>query len=225
MNELLLDAFYELIPPAKSQLFDRIAADLTNYLTVLLEEIYQEHNASAVLRSCDCFGIQNLHVVENKNKYKVQRDIARGAGRWTDLHNYNDGDVSLTKAIANLKNQGYKIAALTPDADAHSIFDVPLDKPLALGFGTEWEGITDELRAAADYKVCIPMYGFTESFNVSVSVALSLQALRQRLEQSSLEWKFNQAEQTALKLDWCERYMKNGETVRRELEKRLLSTT
>jgi tRNA (guanosine-2'-O-)-methyltransferase len=109
---------------------------------------------------------------------------------------------------------------LTPDAEL-SIFDLPLDQPLALSFGTEWEGISDEIREIADYKVGIPMVGFTESFNVSVSVALTLQALRQRLIESDIDWKLGEEDQTDIKLKWCQRYMKNGDVVRRELEKRL----
>lgn len=220
MKNELLDAFYDLIPEVKTALFDQVAAERTRYITVLLEEIYQEHNASAVLRSCDCFGIQELHVVESKNQYKVQRDIARGAGKWVDLYNYNEGPTPLADAITNLKSKGYKIAALTPDA-THSIFDLPLDQPVALSFGTEWEGISDEIREKADYQVAIPMVGFTESFNVSVSVALSLQALRQRLIHSDTNWKLSEEEQQDIKIKWCQRYMRNGDVVRRELEKRL----
>ncbi|MDR0801965.1 RNA methyltransferase [Fluviicola sp.] len=220
MKNELLHAFYDLIPEVKGRLFDDVASNRTRYLTVLLEEIYQEHNASAVLRSCDCFGIQELHVVESKNQYKVQRDIARGAGRWVDLFNYNEGATPLMDAITGLKSKGYKIAALTPDANL-SVFDIPLDQPLVLSFGTEWEGISDNIREIADYKVAIPMVGFTESFNVSVSVALTLQALRQRLVESELNWKLSEEEQTDVKLKWCQRYMRNGEVVRKELEKRL----
>ena len=223
MKNELLQAFYELIPEVKGQLFDEVASKRTRYLTVLLEEIFQEHNASAVLRSCDCFGIQELHVIESKNQYKVQRDIARGAGRWVDLYNYNEGPAPLLDAVTKLKSQGYKIAALTPDADL-SIFDLPLDQPIALSFGTEWEGISDEIREIADYKVAIPMVGFTESFNVSVSVALTLQALRQRLIESDVDWEMNEADQVDVKLKWCQRYMRNGDVVRRELEKRLQSS-
>lgn len=223
MNKRLLEEFYKLIPEEKGQLFDTIAADRTRYLTVLLEDIFQEHNASAVLRSCDCFGIQELHVIESKNQYKVQRDIARGAGKWVDLFNYNEGDSPLMDAVNKLKSKGYKIATLTPDADAYSIFDVPLDQPLALSFGTEWEGISDEIREVADYKVAIPMYGFTESFNVSVSVALTLQALRRRLEESKHDWKLSDEEIDQIKLKWCQKYMRNGTVVKSELEKRIVA--
>lgn len=221
MNEKLLAAFYEMIPEAKRELFDKIAQERTKHITVVLENIYQEHNASAVLRTCDCFGIQELHVVESKNQYKIQRDIARGAGSWVDMYNYNEGDTALVDCISNLRNNGYKIVALTPDANEYSIFDIPVDQPLALTFGTEGDGISDEVRATADYKISIPMVGFTESFNVSVSAALTLQAIRHRLENSEIDWKLSKEEQTTTKLKWCQKYMRNGDVVRRDLERRL----
>jgi tRNA (guanosine-2'-O-)-methyltransferase len=222
MQEKLLAAFYDLIPENKRTMFDRIAADRTRHLTVVLENVYQEHNASAVMRSCESLGLQELHVIENGNEYKAQRDIARGAGKWIELYNYSD-DQPVVNSLSHLKERGFRIAVLTPEADAHTIFTVPLDQPLALVFGTEWKGVSDEARQMADYKVSIPMYGFTESFNVSVSVALTLQALRHRLEQSSTIWKLSQEEQMAIKLKWCEGYMKNGTIVRKGLTERLLS--
>ncbi|HLP54606.1 MAG TPA: RNA methyltransferase [Fluviicola sp.] len=220
MQAKLLEAFYEMIPDNKKVMFDAIAAERTRHITVVLENIYQEHNASAVMRSCESLGVQELHVIESKNQYKAQRDIARGAGQWIELYNY-DSQQPVADCLAGLKERGYRIAILTPEADSHSIFDVPIDEPLALVFGTEWEGISDKAREMADLSVSIPMVGFTESFNVSVSVALSLQAIRHRLESASFDWKLSEEEQIAVKLNWCQHIMKNGEAVRRELITRL----
>ncbi len=221
MSEKLKNALYELIPLEKKELFDKISSERTRYLTVLLEDIYQEHNASAILRNCDCFGIQELHVIEQTNKYKVQRDIARGAGKWVDIIRHKESETPQLDALKQLKEKGYKIAALTPDAAEFDIYSLPIDQPLALSFGTEWKGISDEMREIADYKVKIPMVGFTESFNVSVSVALCLQALRRRLELSEFNWKLNPVELLELRIKWCSKYLRNGELVRRELERRI----
>lgn len=220
MNTKLLEEFYKLIPEEKGLLFDGIAANRTNYLTVVLEEIFQEHNASAIIRTCDCFGIQELHVIEKENQYKVQRDIARGANKWVDMFNYNLGADPIMDCFSSLKKRGYRLAALTPDA-TETIETVSLDQPLALVFGTEWEGISDTVRDEVDVQIKIPMYGFTESFNVSVSVALTLQALRRRLDEEAIDWKFSDDMQTNIKLRWCQKYMRNGDVVRKELEKRL----
>lgn len=223
MKEKLKDALFEIIPENKRFLFQKISEQRTKHLTVLLENIFQEHNASAVLRNCDCFGIQELHVIEDSNKYKVQRDIARGAGKWVDLISFNDSNNSNLKAIKYLKEKGYKIASLSPEADNYSVYNLPIDQPLALIFGTEWKGVSEDLKENSDYLVKIPMVGFTESFNVSVSVALTLQTLRNRLENSNFNWKLSEIEQIDLQIKWCEKYIKNGEIVRNNFEKRILN--
>jgi tRNA (guanosine-2'-O-)-methyltransferase len=164
-NSFVLDEFYDIITPNKITLFDRIASERTRYLTIALENIYQEHNASAVLRTCDCFGIQDLNVIEKDNQYQIQRDIALGSGRWVDIHNFSDEIGPTTNCIRALKEQGYQIVATTPHTDAYTVHDLPIDKPLAFFFGTERNGLSDEVMEAADLHVRIPMYGFTESFN------------------------------------------------------------
>lgn len=208
-NELVLEEFYKIITPNKVEMFDKIALERTKYFTVALENIYQEHNASAVLRSCDCFGLQEMHVIEKNNEFAVQRDIALGAGRWVDVYNYIS-DNPTDDCILSLLNQGYKIVATTPHTNAYSIHDLPIDQPLAFMFGTERQGLSEEVIERADYCVKIPMYGFTESFNISVSVAILLQVIRQRLENSDLSWKLSSDEQTALKIEWCKKILNGG---------------
>jgi len=171
-NQIVLNELYKIITPSKQEMFDRIAAERTNFLTVSLENVYQEHNASAVLRSCDCFGIQQLHVIEKDNQYKVQRDIALGAGRWVDMFNYDQGGNPTMDCINNLRSKGYRIVATSPHANEKTINDIDISQPMALIFGTERRGISDEVKAAADEFVSIPMYGFTESFNISVLLPL-----------------------------------------------------
>ncbi len=216
MSDLIvLEEFYKIITPNKQEMFDRLAAERTKHMTVVMENVYQEHNASAIIRTCDCFGIQELHVVEKDNQYKVQRDIALGAGRWVDMYNYNLGENPENDCIRKLKNQGYRIVATSPHTDGYTLSELPVDKPFALVFGTERRGISEEIKDLADDFVRIPMYGFTESFNVSVSVALALQMLRYRLEMSQLDWKLSREEQTLLKIKWCTKILNGGS----ELEK------
>jgi len=210
MDEKVLDEFYKIITPNKVEMFDRIAPLRTKYLTVVMENIHQEHNASAVLRSCDCFGIQELHVIEKDNEYLVQRDIALGAGRWVDMHTYDNENTATADCIQNLKSQGYKIVATTPRKDSRSITELDLSQPIALVFGTERKGISDEVIEMADEFVTIPMYGFTESFNISVSVAIILNTLRQRLENSEVNWRLSEREQMLLKIEWCKRILNGG---------------
>ena len=172
-NEYILKEFYKIITPNKVEMFDRIAADRTNYLTIVLENVYQEHNASAVIRTCDCFGIQTLNVIEKNNQYALKRDIALGAGRWVDLRNFNTGNGPSLDCIKSLREKGYQIVATSPHTKEFSIHDLPINQPLALFFGTERRGLSEEILDQSDLKVHIPMYGFTESFNISVSVAIA----------------------------------------------------
>ncbi|MBW7867707.1 MAG: RNA methyltransferase [Brumimicrobium sp.] len=222
MEEKLLQALYTIITPAKQEKFDRIAAERTRHITVAVENIYQEHNASAVTRSCDCFGIQDLHIIEKTNKFTVNKDIALGSGQWVDNFHYSDQLFPTTKCIEHLKGQGYKIAATSPYADEYTIHDVPIDQPLALVFGTEQIGLSEKALNMADYLVKIPMVGFTESFNVSVSAALIMHTIRTRLEnQTDFEWKLTKEEQIQLKIEWCKRIIKNPEKTINDFLRRL----
>lgn len=221
LEEKIKEEFYTIITDSKQEMFDRIAAQRTNYMTVVLENIFQEHNASAVLRSCDCFGIQNLHVIEKDNRYKVQRDIALGAGRWVDVLNYDQGEDPTEDCLLKLKKRGYKIVATTPHEKDVTIHELDLSQPIALVFGTERRGISEKVIEMADEFVKIPMYGFTESFNISVSVALALNVLRERLEQSNYQWKFNEKEQTLLKIKWCKKILRSGDQMEEEFRRRL----
>ncbi len=222
INQKVLDEFYSIISESKKEMYERISKERTNHITVVLENIYQEHNASAVLRTCDCFGIQTLHAIEKNNQYKVQRDIALGAGRWVDLYNYDQGESPTGDCITKLKNKGYRIVATTPHEKDVTIQELDLTKPIALVFGTERRGISEEIIALADEFVRIPMYGFTESFNISVSVALVLQVLRDRLEQSDINWKFDEQEQILQKIKWCKKILRSGDQMEEEFRRRIL---
>lgn len=211
INKQLYQRFFDSITPNKQEMFERIATERTNHITVVLENIYQEHNASAVVRTCDCIGIQNLHVIEKSNEYKVQRDIALGAGRWVDIHNYTDKIDTTKKCLQELKSQGFKIVATTPHDNSQSIYDMDLTQPMAFVFGTEGDGISQDVLDEADECVFIPMYGFTESFNISVSVAIILSAIRKRLEDSNIAWKLTEDEQIALKIEWAKSILNGGE--------------
>lgn len=219
MEEKILAEFYTIISDNKKEMFDRIASERTKHITVAIENVYQEHNASAVLRSCDCFGLQEMHVIEKDNQYKVQRDIALGAGRWVDLYNYNQGTQVTKDCIDKLKSKGYTIVATTPHTE-NTIYDLDLRNPIALVFGTERRGISEEVEKMADTFVKIPMYGFTESFNISVSVAIILNTLRQRLEQSSFNWKLTSEEQTTLKIKWCRKILNSGDKLEKHFREK-----
>jgi len=216
MNEYLYGCFQSLLTPHKAQLFERVASERTRYLTVVLEDLFQEHNASAVIRTCECFGIQDLYAIEDKNKYTLQRKVARGAGQWIDLHRFTERGKASEQAINHLNSSGYKIVATSPHALAFTPENLPITEPIALCFGTERLGLSSLVLEQADYHVKIPMYGFTESFNLSVSVALLLQGLKARLNNSDEDWRLSREEQLALKIAWSKRMLNGGEMLEKQ---------
>lgn len=219
-DEFLLSGFYTILTDERIRLFEKIIAQRTNHLTVILEDIYQEHNASAIVRTCDSFGIQTLHLIESRNEYQVHEGISRGSNQWVTLeHHYSEGKTS-TDIFNDIKSRGYKIAATSPHAIEYDIFNLPLDEPLALLFGAEKKGITNEALENADYLVRIPMYGFAESLNVSVAAAITLNELRKRLNQSTTSWKLNDKEKLETLLSWCRKHIKSSELIENEIKKK-----
>jgi len=203
----------------RNALMDRVLNDRTRYVTVGLENIYQPHNASAVLRSCDCFGVQDVHIIENSYHYELNPHVSLGAAQWLNLHRYNTQDNNTAECISNLKKQGYRIVATTPDPKAVSIheFDVAKGK-FALLFGTEKFGLTPEACALADEFIRIPMYGFTESFNISVSVSLCLFHFTERIRAENAPWQLTPEEQTDIYLEWFRNTTTNSEQIERKFE-------
>ena len=206
----VLQEFYKIITPNKVNMFERIAPQRSKHIVVGLENIQQDHNASAIMRTMDCLGFQELHLIEKNNNYQFQRDIALGAARWLDVMQHQQEPEPILDSIAHLRQKGYQIVATSPHIKASTPQNIDLTQPIALFFGAEKHGISEELSANADAFLHIPMHGFTESFNLSVSAALVLSALRTRLEASSIDWLLSQERQTELKISWCERILNGG---------------
>ncbi|MCF8367243.1 MAG: RNA methyltransferase [Bacteroidales bacterium] len=219
-KQALLEYLSGFISENKQSKFNEIIKNRTRYLTVVLEDIYQAHNASAVLRSCDCFGIQDVHIIENQNTYEVNPDVALGSSKWLNLIKYNDHENNTPLAIRKLKDQGYRIIATTPHKNDVDLQQLDLNKgPVALVFGTEMRGLTDDALALADQYMKIPMYGFTESFNISVSAALSLFYLSEKLRNSEINWRLGEDEQLDIKLDWTRQVIKKCDLIEQQFLK------
>ena len=183
--------------------FHEVLAERTQYLTVVLENIYQPLNASAVLRSADCFGIQDVHVIENYNEFTPDREVAMGSSRWLNIQRYNEEENNTLKCIQNLKKEGYRIVATTPHINDGNLQDFDLTKgKTALLFGTEMEGLTNVALQEADEYLKIPMYGFTESFNLSVAAAVCLQHLSHQLRQENIDWQLSDIAKNEILLNW-----------------------
>lgn len=221
MNKQLIDYLYQFISDERKAKFDEVLNFRTRHITIALEDIYQPHNASAVLRSCDIFGIQDIHIIENKNAYTVSRDVALGSPKWLNLVKYNKtGTNNTLSCIHTLKEKGYTIVATTPNTNDCTIEHLPIEKPLALFFGTELTGISEDVKQHADEFVKIPMFGFTESFNISVSAALCLHAITTRLHHSDLNWHLTTNEKEEITLQWLRNTIKKVDLIENDFLKR-----
>lgn len=220
-DKWLLEKFYEHISDNKKEKFDAIIQNRTRYITVVLENIFQPHNAAAVLRSCDCFGIQDVHVIENSNTYAPNKEIDMGASKWLNVIRHNQNEENTIDCLNQLKAQGYKIVATTPHTNDCMINELPINQPVALLFGTELTGLTQTAMDHADAFVKLPMYGFTESYNISVSVALALFNVAERMHKdSSIQWELSEEEQDGIKLQWAKKVVKHSAKVEKILSER-----
>ena len=191
------------------ELFNRILSERTRFITVVLEDIYQPQNASAVLRTCDCFGIQDVHIIENKNVFELNKDVVLGSAQWLTLYNYNKKEDNSAHAIENLKKKGYKIVATSPHADDNLLSDFNIQSgKTAFVFGTEKSGISETVKEMADEFVKVPMFGFTESFNISVSAALILHSTTEKLRNSKTHYGLTENEKADLLLQWLRNTIK-----------------
>lgn len=219
--EKLYREYGKFITSERLQLFDRLITYRTKHLTVVLEDIYQSHNASAVIRTCDCFGIQDLHVIENRNTYNINPDVAVGSSKWVDLYRYRGKPDNTHDCYQALRKQGYKIIATLPHEEDVLLDRLDLSQKTALVFGTEKSGLSETAIKEADGFVKIPMYGFTESFNISVSAALAVFYLSEKMRQSNLPWHLSEIEQLQTKIRWIRNTVKQPEQLEKELLKRI----
>jgi tRNA (guanosine-2'-O-)-methyltransferase len=204
----------------RRKLFEAKIQERTQHLTILLENIFQGRNISASIRSADCFGIQDVHIIENDNIFNDDSEVSMGAEKWITTKRYNQNKHNSIEAIENLKSNGYQIIATTPHNADCDLYDLDITKQkTALIFGAEVKGCSKETLSLADKRMKIPIYGFTESYNISVSVSLCLQHLTYKMRQSNMDWKLPVDQQEKVMLQWLRNSIKSAA----EIEEKYLS--
>ena len=201
----LLEYLEGYLTERRKERFTRVLAQRTKHFTVATEDVYQLHNTSAVIRSCDVFGIQEVNIIEEVNTKRIDREIAMGAQKWVDLNRYH----SVKEAISELRSKGYQIVATTPHRNDILLKDFDISKRSCFFFGRETEGLSQEVIDSADSFLKIPMVGFTESLNISVSAAIILQDVTTRLKQTDINWQLTSNELLEKRLDWCKKTIKS----------------
>lgn len=206
MNKTALLTYLEnFITEARKNRFTEILANRTNHFTVAIEDVFQMHNTSAVVRSCEVFGVQQAHLIEERYGKRLDAKIAMGAQKWVDTFRYE----STQSCIDSLREKGYQIVATTPHIKAHFLSDFDISKKSAFFFGTEKEGLSKLVLDQADTYLKIPMVGFTESLNISVCVAIILQQLTEKLRKSGIDWQLSEEEKTIIRIDWTKKSIRS----------------
>lgn len=201
----LLDYLQNFITEERKQRFSEIISQRTNHFTVAMEDVFQMHNTSAVVRTCEVFGVQQAHSIEGRYGKRLDEKIAMGAQKWVDVFRYDDTQ----KCIDTLREKGYQIVATTPHKDAYLLNDFDISKKSAFFFGTEKEGLSEKVLAQADTYLKIPMVGFTESLNISVAVAIVLQQLTDKLRRSNIKWQLTNEERYSVLEQWTKISVRN----------------
>ncbi|WP_442266351.1 TrmH family RNA methyltransferase [Tenacibaculum sp. ZS6-P6] len=209
IDEELLQYLEGYVTDNRKQTFKEVLDNRTKHFTVVLENVFQPHNASAVVRSCDIFGIQDVYTVENSYVNKVSRKIAKGSQKWLDFHRFKSQNNNTQECYEDLKSKGYQIIATTPHNDSCYLSDFDITKKSAFVFGVEREGVSEFMMENADGYLKIPMVGFTESLNISVAAAIILQDVTTRLRKSNVNWKLTKEERLVIYSEWIEKSIKN----------------
>jgi len=189
--------------------FEDVLANRTKHFTVAIEDVYQLHNTSAVIRSCDVFGIQDVHIIEERNVKKIDREIAMGAQKWVDIIRHH----TAKECIKKIRSEGYKVIATSPHVENADLIDFDITDKACFFFGSENEGLSDYVLKEADGHIKIPMVGFTESLNISVSAAIILQHVTGLLRKSDLDWNLTNYQKNEKKFDWIKKTIRSFDEI------------
>ncbi len=211
-NQELLTYLEGFLTENRKEGFLRVLKNRTKHFTIAMEDVYQLHNTSAVMRSCEVFGAQELNVIEQKFGKRIDSEIAMGAQKWVDVNRFN----TVQSCIDAKRAQGYQIIATTPHKDSCMLHEFDISKPSAIFFGTEKNGLSEEVIEQADGFIKIPMVGYTESLNISVSTAIIIQDITTRLRQSNIDWQLTEEEVLEKRLDWTRKSIKDIEFIEKK---------
>lgn len=219
-KKALAEYLREFVTEERNERILSVLENRTRHFTVVLENLFQTQNISAVMRTCECYGVQDLHIIEKENLFQTHSAITMGSDKWLTLNNYKNEPGNVQKCADRLHAEGYTLVATLPAENSVFIQDLPVEEKTAFFFGTELTGLSDEAKAVCDKAVKIPMYGFTESFNISNSVAILISNFMERLHRSDVAWHLSEDEKAELYYEWLRKSARSAD----ELVERFLRT-
>ncbi len=205
----IIEVLGEFVSDHKKKIIDTVLINRTRHLTLVFEDIDKPHNISAVIRTAECLGIQDIHFIKNRNDYSVNTAIAQGAAKWLTFHHHRNKENNVDACYQLLRANNYKIYATSLHERSMPIHDIDLSEKVAIVFGTEAEGISNEAGQKADGYVYVPMKGFTESFNLSVSAALCMNTLAGEMGFPVISGE----EQDELRAEWYRKIVREADLI------------
>jgi tRNA (guanosine-2'-O-)-methyltransferase len=217
-EEKIFNHLSQFVSDHKKTCVEKVLKQRTRLVTVVLENIYQSQNASAAVRTCECMGLQDVHIIEDTASYHLNIRVLKGSYKWMNLERYRAKGINNTeKCFQDLRKKGYRILVADPAEDGTSIEEInPLAGKIALVFGNELNGASAYSLQHADDRIRIPMYGFTESLNISVSVAICLNTVLSALRHSDADIGLTPEEKDKIRLEWFRKIVKRSDVLERE---------
>ena len=188
---------------------EHFSQESSDFVLPVMEDVYQFRNAAAIVRSVEACGFHHVVALEEENVFNPNLKVTKGAETWVKVEKMPNNLDSLKE----IKNRGYKILAVSPENNATMLPDYEVKEPIALVFGTELEGVSDEILDFADETLAIPMFGFTKSFNVSVAAAICMYELKQKLMKSGIDYQLSDQKLLELKIRWAKNSIKSSEQI------------
>jgi len=210
----LIEHLSQFLTEERLYLFQEKLKERSNRITLVLEDVFQSRNISAAMRSADCFGIQNIHIIENKNNFIKDKSVSLGAGKWINIKQYNTEENNTINCLKKLKKEGYQIIATSPHNSNISLEEIDVkNNKIAIILGTELTGLSEKALSFADKRMKINMYGFTESLNISVSAAICCQSISSKMRKETTGWEVTEEEKTDILLNWIRNSIKSGKQI------------
>ena len=210
----LIEHLSQFLTEERLLLFQEKLKERSNRITLVLEDVFQSRNISAAMRSADCFGIQNIHIIENKNNFVKDKSVSLGAGKWINIKQYNTEENNTINCLKKLKKEGYQIIATSPHNTNTSLEEIDVkNNKIAIILGTELTGLSEKALSFADKRMKINMYGFTESLNISVSAAICCQSISSKMRKETTGWEVTEEEKTDILLNWIRNSIKSGKQI------------
>jgi tRNA (guanosine-2'-O-)-methyltransferase len=210
----LIEHLSQFLTEERLHLFQEKLKERSNRITLVLEDVFQSRNISAAMRSADCFGIQNIHIIENKNNFVKDKSVSLGAGKWINIKQYNTEENNTINCLKKLKKEGYQIIATSPHNSNISLEEIDVkNNKIAIILGTELTGLSEKALSFADKRMKINMYGFTESLNISVSAAICCQSISSKMRKETTGWEVTEEEKTDILLNWIRNSIKSGKQI------------